>query len=120
MTPTPNGQGSNAKTAPPDLIEGKGKATTLRPQSLYLDQLARRLQTIAAATAAEAAALGQQGNAAAATANDTAETTPETTALGADSVPENDQSTGETAEDMPADTGEPASTVDVSEEDDTI
>lgn len=112
---TPNGQGSNAKTAPPDYIEGAGKGATLRPQSLYADQLALRLRAIAAATAAEALAQQQQSDAAA-TTDDTAETTPEAAPLEAEYTPENDQSTGETAEDMPVDTGEPTIVDDSSED----
>jgi hypothetical protein len=41
---TPNVvRGTQNNTAPEDFLEGQGAGTTLEPQSLYLDQLARRL-----------------------------------------------------------------------------
>lgn len=38
-----NGSGSAAKTNPVDIVEGQGQGATLEPQSLYEDQLAKRI-----------------------------------------------------------------------------
>jgi hypothetical protein len=38
-----NATGSAAKTDPVDMVEGVGKGATLEPQSLYMDQLTKRL-----------------------------------------------------------------------------
>ena len=41
-----NGAGSSAKTGPVDFVEGVGTGATLLPQSLYQDQLAKRLASL--------------------------------------------------------------------------
>lgn len=41
-----NGTGSGLKTLPIDISEGQGRGTTLVPQSLYKDQLTRRLNQL--------------------------------------------------------------------------
>ena len=41
-----NGAGSSAKTDPVDIVEGQGKGNDLIPQSLYNDQLTKRLASV--------------------------------------------------------------------------
>ena len=46
-------KGSASKTDPVDIMEGEGKGTTLEPQSLYLDQLEKRINDISTDVFAE-------------------------------------------------------------------
>ncbi|MBI4088079.1 hypothetical protein HY418_01715, partial [Candidatus Kaiserbacteria bacterium] len=104
VSATTNGQGSNALTKPADYIEGRGQGTTLRPQSLYLDQLARRLRTTAAAAPAT---LALDNNATDDAQSTTDAISPDEQALLVEDAPADDQSTGETPEDAPLNDGEP-------------
>lgn len=99
-----NGQGSNALTSPADYIEGRGQGTTLRPQSLYLDQLARRLRTAAAAAPATLAVDNNATDDAQSAAD---ATSPDEQALLVEDAPADDQSTGETPADAPINDGDP-------------